>query len=319
MNNMTIQFKGTNSSSVEKKDNPGFFKKVGAGTVGAVAAGVAQTAMVYPAAKGFMSKVIKINHGITKDEVAILNKAGDEILIKSGLDKKGVKIFRKLSKGMKEALAAIDKKFNKIPAKNKILRKIRIILKNTNPFRVAGRGRNAFFGVFSNEILAVDKMAVSQFHEIGHAMNKFSKGGRLLQNIRLDFLKKIKYKKVPFVGMVAGTIASTIGLVSIFKNKKAEGEQPVGFWDKTTTFIKNNVGKLTFITMLPMVAEEALASYKGEKAVKGLIDKGLFKKIKTSNRFALATYATLAVAAGVAAMIGNNIRDKIAQPNLNKA
>lgn len=164
----------------------------------------------------------------------------------------------------------------------------------------------------ANEIIAVDKIALSQLHELGHAMNKYGKIGKMLQNIRLGCIKN------PLVAIVLGGITVAIPLVGIFKNKKAEGEKPQGFFNKTTTFIKNNVGKLSFLTALPLVLEEGLASFKGEKAVKGLISKYLLKKVKISNRLGLAIYVVGATIAGVAAYMTSKIRDKIAQPNLNK-
>lgn len=308
-----------------KKDNPGFFKKLYAGQIGATAAGVATSAATIPLSLVLMKQMCKLNHSLTKDEVNILNKAGEEVLKNSGLEQKGVKIFRRFSPSMKEALSKWDGCINTIPRKNKFLKKIRIILKELNPVRMSGRGKNAFFNTQNNEILAVDKMALSQFHEIGHAMNKFGKGGNFLQNIRQDLISQKQMAKafgqaikIPLVGKIAAGIAATIALVGIFKNKKAEGEKPKGFFDKTTTFIKNNVGKLTFLTMLPMVLEEGLASFKGEKAVKGLINKDLFKKVKLTNRLGLATYAIAAAATGIGAYMASKIRDKIAQPNLNK-
>jgi len=191
-----------------------------------------------------------------------------------------------------------------------------------NPAYGAMKGKNAAYVFNMSTAIVPDKMATAQFHELGHAMNANSKWGKLLLNLRKDYTPnalKISGIKIPFVRAAMGFVISSIALVGIFKNKKAEGEQAVGFWDKTTTFIKNNVGKLTFITMLPLVAEEALASFKGEKAVKGLINADLFKKVKLSNRLGLATYAVIAAFAGLGAMCATKIRDKIAQPNLNKA
>ena len=102
----------------------------------------------------------------------------------------------------------------------------------------------------------------------------------------------------------------------IIKNKKAEGEQPKGFWDKTTTFIKNNAGKLTFATTLPMIFEEAIASFKGESFAKKLLSPELFKKVKLQNRTGLLSYIALGIFSGISAMLAVKVRDRIAQPDV---
>ncbi|MBQ7450894.1 hypothetical protein IJS77_05695 [bacterium] len=298
------------------KDNPGFFKKLGAGMVGGLVTAPFVAGTTLAAGLFLQNKMVKINRSVAKDSVEILNKAGDKILRESGLADKGVKIFRTLPEDMKLQLSMgnpFKYVFPKIP------KKLDKFLKLLNPVYQTKLGRNAFFDFTNNRVVATNKIALSQFHELGHAMNHHNGGfGKLLQNLRLDLLKKTPVRKMPVVGTFAVIAASVIGLVSVFKNKKAEGEKPKGIFDTVTTFIKNNVGKLTFLTMLPIVLEEGLASFKGEKAVKGLISNDLFKKVKLSNRIGLASYATLAVITGLGAYWASKIRDKIAQPNLNK-
>lgn len=345
-----VNFKGLEpQTNPNQKDNPGFFKKLGAGVVGLTAAGITKQVVAGPITLGTMSCLCKINRNLTQDEVKILNKAGEQVLKDSGLAKKGVVLVRDLPKETKSFLVALGKFFrNEIP-NGRIINKI---VRAINPYYMIKRGENAGYMVGNNVAIATDKIALSQFHELGHAMNEHSKFGGLLQKLRLDIfkgkkthnsivkfvngpksnnriiesLKNVMKKlpstatnvRIPIISRVAGLAATSIALVSIFKNKKAEGEKPQGIFDTVTTFIKNNVGKLTFLTMLPIVLEEGLATLKGEKAVKGLISKDLFKKVKISNRLGLATYATVAAVTGFGAYLASKIRDKIAQPNLNK-
>jgi len=88
MSNMSIQFKGSEPSSIQQKDNPGFFKKLGAGLAGYTVAGIGTAAVQKPILSAINRKLVKINGGITNDEIQILNKAGEKVLYDSGLAKK---------------------------------------------------------------------------------------------------------------------------------------------------------------------------------------------------------------------------------------
>lgn len=101
---------------------------------------------------------------------------------------------------------------------------------------------------------------------------------------------------------------------ALFKNEKVDGEEPKGFWDKTTTFIKNHCGKIAFIGMLPALAEEAMASVKGLKLAKGILSPEHLNKLKVFSAKAWLTYLGVAVGSGLAVHIASSIRDKIAAP-----
>lgn len=313
-NRNSVNFNSAESAQNQiKKDNPGFFKKFGAGIVGGAAAAAVTAGVVNPTTKIIMDKFVKLNHSMKDDEVQILNKASEKILEKSGLKAKGVKLLRKYAPEDIAIVKEMEKNAKGAFTKQDILYQ-------------AVKGENSFFLPLDNRILSNKKMSLAQFHEIGHAMNWNNKGfGKFLFNLRKEKFNLYadqkmlgKTAKFPIGAALVAVFSSLVGLTAIFKNKKAEGEKPQGFFDTVTSFIKDNVGKLTFLTMLPVVIEEGLASYKGEKAVKGLVNENLFKKIKTSNRLGLATYATVAAVTGFGAYLASKIRDKIAQPNLNK-
>ena len=103
-------------------------------------------------------------------------------------------------------------------------------------------------------------------------------------------------------------------MIAICKRPKAEGEHPKGFFDKATTFIKNNVGKLSFAAMLPIVAEEAIATMRGNKLAKQLLSPENFKKVAKCNMYGAATYVLSAVAMGVGAWAANKVADKFLAP-----
>ena len=97
-------------------------------------------------------------------------------------------------------------------------------------------------------------------------------------------------------------------------SKKLEGEEPKNNFDKVTTFIKNNVGKLAVLSFIPLVAEELAASYKGEKLAKQVLSPELLKKVENCNRLGASTYILMASAVGLGAVVASKVRDAIAKP-----
>ena len=246
-----------------------------------------------------LNKMIKTGQSLTADEVKIIQNAGDTILKKTGLLEKGVQKLTGLPDDFKSTLDTM------IEGTPKFLRK----LWNLHPFVQIDKGCNACFippqfnmpAEIANKIIIPEgkDLVLSQFHEIGHALNhNFGRASKLLQKMRMPVLAALP----------------VIALVALFKHKKAEGEKPQGFFDKVTTFIKNHAGKLTFTAMIPIVAEEALASFRGEKLAKELLSPELLKKVKLNNRLALLTYAGFAVASAIGIALGVKVKDAIAQP-----
>lgn len=286
--------------SLGKNNNPGFLRNTGAVLAGSAAA----TAVVIPQQIGAakcIEKMIKTGAGLTCDEVKIIHDAGDSLLKSTGLAEKGVEKIIGIPDSMR-------KEFHK--ALSKMSGFWRNIIEKVHPFVQIEHGINACFvrplsspkyKEISNKIILPpgDNLVLSQFHEIGHAMNyNLSKAGKFLQKMRLPALIAVP----------------VIALIALAKHKKAEGEKPEGFFDKATTFIKNHAGKLTFAAFMPIVAEEALASFKGEKLAKTLLSPELMQKVKLTNKFGLLTYAGLAVASAIGIALGVKVKDAIAQP-----
>ena len=166
--------------------------------------------------------------------------------------------------------------------------------------RMLEQGRNAIFLPKTNEVAVnIEKLGTAAFHEMGHAVNyNFSKFWKGMQKLRIP----------------CGIAGGLFGTVALLKRKKVEGEEPKGFFDKTTTFIKNNVGTLTLAAFAPIVAEELMATYRGNKMAKKVLSPELFQKVKASNRFGAMTYIAAGVGAALAAVVGSKVRDAIAKP-----
>ena len=100
--------------------------------------------------------------------------------------------------------------------------------------------------------------------------------------------------------------------IALFKTKKAPNHEPKNKLDKTTTFIKDNAGKLTFFAMLPTLVEEGLASIKGAKLAKdGGLSANLLKRVNTGNFKAWTTYLLGTLITVGAVKLGIEVSDKM--------
>lgn len=166
--------------------------------------------------------------------------------------------------------------------------------------RMFENGNNACFLPKGNKVIVnTEKLGLSAFHEMGHAINRnmstFWKG---MQKMRLPMM------------ITSGVLSA----VALCKCPKAEGEQSKNGFDKATTFIKNNVGKLVMLSFVPIITEELKATSRGNKLAKELLSPEIAKKVKVSNRFGAITYITTAAITGFSAFVANKVRDKIAHP-----
>ncbi len=226
-------------------------------------------------------------------------QAADKAFANSGLAEKGVKFIDATSNNKEVVREAFQKVLPNWIKKNPALKKFydNRLSKLANTVL---KGRNACYLPKANAIVVnKDKMSYAAFHEMGHAMNKHMGGiGKVLHKLRGPM-----------------TLLTSVALfTALFKRKKAEGEKPQGFFDKTTTFVKENAGKLAFTGMVPTILEEGLASIKGAKLAKNLLSPENLKKLNNLNARALLTYIGGATAAGLSAFIISKVRDAIAAP-----
>ena len=165
-------------------------------------------------------------------------------------------------------------------------------------------GINACYLPKANKIITPNKsLQTSVFHEMGHALN--NNGGILLKSMQ---------KCRP----LAKIMPSVILLISLLNKRKTtdkpqENDTKI---QKGADFIKKNAGTLTMLSFMPMVAEEGIASLRGQKVAKKLVNNGnlskeLFKKIKLTNLGGFTTYALTAIATGIGAYLAVKAKDSI--------
>lgn len=276
-----------NGSQYQKYQKPWELKE----SVGVAAGLGATTAAQYlslPVGMWAIEKMQKLGKSCSEADVVEIRKGMEKALDISGMKAKGVAIIDYAGTPIKNEKLSI---FGRV--KQTILDQVKIKA-------AISEGRNAGYSSTANKVMInTEKFGPAGFHEIGHAINfNNSKFWRALQKYRL------------FAQYVALSIAG----VAILKRKKADGEKPTGFFDRTTTFIKNNAGKLAFGAMVPMLAEEVMASVRGNKLAKSLLSPELAKKVIKMNGLGALGYVGAAAALGLAATLGSKVRDKIASP-----
>lgn len=285
------------SSNGNQYVTPGIGLSAAGYFVGSAAQGATNTILNTLSARKSINKIRNLNQGVNVEEIRNgLNKA----LNISGMTQKGVKIvdYTNSTRTSKTDFK-LFKEFIEHIKQGKYYNIIDEKLKN-----MVAVGDNAFYSFKHNNIhINAQKAGTLGFHEIGHAINRqSSKFWKSMQNLR---------GPMTYLTLILPTIA-------LLKRKKVEGEEPNGLIDKTTTFIKENVGKLTTLTFIPILAEEFKATARGNKLAKQVLSPELASKVIKSNKWGAISYIGAAVGAGIAVSVANKIKDAIAKPKLVK-
>ena len=196
-------------------------------------------------------------------------------------------------------------KLNMNPQKPNIFTKITQILFRKKRLREENiltqilNGTNAAFHPQKNIVLCnVEKKGSTLFHEIGHKMNSQS------QNILMKSL--IRIKNIP------ATIVPLISLITIATDPKEDNSK-----QNIANFIKSNCGALTFLTLIPKVTEEIIASVKGNKiAKKSGMPEEMLKKVKNSNKKSIISYISTAIISAIGFQLIRKLRDLICMKNV---
>lgn len=284
-------------SAVNNKDM--YYSPSTGAIIGGVTAGTVVDGLVSAPKSIFSSQVIgkigKISERLSAEELMQIEKAMTDAIKKTGLDKKGVDVLKATTENAKEVADIFAKEMDigllkKLPKdiKNGIAKVLSKPIIN---------GENACYAFSSKKIIMPEKkLSLAFFHEAGHAMNaNLSKVGKILQKCRY-----------------AALLTIPIALIALWKTKKVPNEKPKNTLDKTTTFIKDNAGKLTFAAMLPILAEEGLATLKGNSLAKKLLSPELAKKVAKTNALGFTTYLLAAVLSGLGIYLGVKVKDSIA-------
>lgn len=273
--NNTYSLKDNSQKEKSSKTN---IKTAVLGTIGGLAGGsIAQNVCALSAA-GVVAATSKLGN-LPQDTIDIIHAASEKALELGEVKNKGVSI---------EWLKQSGKKLN-------LFEKFKII---SNPARIQEaiqEGLNAGYARNNKIYMPENKVSFLAFHEIGHSINfnnsKFWKG---MQKLRMPALA------LASLPMIYGAIS---------KESKAEDGKELNKKQKINNFIRNNAGKLSFATMLPVLAEEGMATIRGQKLANQLLPKNIARKVLKGNAVAYTSYLITALGFAAAAYTAVKVKD----------
>ena len=273
--NNTYSLKDNSPKEKSSKIN---IKAAALGTIGGLAGGsIAQNVCALSAA-GVVAATSKLGN-LPQDTIDIIHAASEKALELGEVKNKGVSF---------EWLKQSGKKLN-------LFEKFKII---SNPARIKEaiqEGLNAGYAGNNKIYMPENKVSFLAFHEIGHSINfnnsKFWKG---MQKLRMPALT------LASLPMIYGAIS---------KESKAENGKELNKKQKINNFIRNNAGKLSFATMLPVLAEEGMATIRGQKLANQLLPKNIAKTVLKGNSVAYTSYLITALGFAAAAYTAVKIKD----------
>lgn len=253
----------------------------------ALGAGLGTHALGYYGASKFADKI-----SIPKNN-SIYEKAFNTAYKNSNIGKHNIKIM-KAQNLTDDAVSELAKSFTNTKTKSPFNILSQLTTKNT--LFQTKEGINAVYIHKQKKILVnTEKSSCFGFHEIGHAQNDLSKWTKYISKIN------------------TGKLVPLILLTAVFKQKKKEGEKATGFFDKTTDFIKNNCGTLTFATQIPQLLDEGFASLRGLKLAKPHISADAYKNLKKFYGKNWLTYLISATAIAAGVKVSSIISDKMSK------
>ncbi len=243
---------------------------------------------------------------LNDNENAVLVKAFEKMIQKSGLKDKGIKVnlfnisalnIPEIKERCKKALL-LDEQL-KSTIKNKTIRDILIGDRIKDPLYSQIVGVNAGYSRFNNIISFADNYVTPAAHEAGHAIiNNYKGFGKLIDNARFF----ITNYKMPQNILLLGLLTR--------KHENKDGK-PLTNWQKAENAIHNNLGFIVGGLSIPCIINEAQASQIAEKYMKPVLPKNLYKKVVKNNRLGLSTYVISAIATGCGAAGAVKIKDKV--------
>ena len=266
---------------------------VGGSIAGALTGSYVVPLMSAPIGVGVINKMHKMND-LPVDTVQLIHNAAERAINDAGLAEHGVKI-KYIPEVKPESL------YDKIMG---LLNPIKGVEHGNNAFAVIDN-KAVYMGLEKGAIhMPENKLSSTVFHEIGHQMNaNLSKIGPILQKCRP-------------ISMYAPAILALYGAFT----QKSEPQNGKDLTDgqKAKNFVRNNIGKLVFISTLPMLIEEGMASIKGNKLAKKVLSEDMAKMVGKGNSIAYLSYLASAIFASLGAWAAVKIKDKAIEKKREK-
>ena len=294
-----MEIKST-ETTVNKVEQPKGIKVQEKGSIRALAASQAVTLATLPVGIGAVAGMQKVAKSLSPEQIKVLNETADRLIKETKLADKGVKIHNVVSAGLN---------FTTLPDS---------VYDVINQYSAIANGKNAAFlnndmkDIFGNVlheknsiIINREKLPTAVFHEIGHAFNYNSS----------KFWKAMQGVRTPAMLIAAGL--ALFGAVT--KKAEAEDGKELTAGQKAKNFVRDNAGILASLSMLPVIAEESMASIRAAKWASKNLTKDLAKKVNRSNIFGAISYTVAAVGLALAAQTAVKVKDNIMAKQKEKA
>lgn len=244
----------------------------------------AGTVLAIPALKTLRN----YSKNLTSDQVKLVNNQIDNVLNNiTNLSQKGVE-------------------FQDMKGFEFILKKVSKISKKLNPTANIIEGKNALFSPILNTIqINREKLPLAAFHEMGHAFNwhnsKFWKSMQIL-NIGCS-------KLAPMLML----------LPALTKKEVAADGQELTKKQKIKNGVRNASPFVAAAMMIPTLMEEGMASIRGCKWAKEVLDPAMYKKVLKTNTAGFASYAITALSMALATFATKKVKDHLDEKKAQKA
>ena len=213
---------------------------------------------------------------ITEEETEILNKATNDAIKLSHMDKYGVRV-----------------QFLKMPEQRKSSSQCKNMYEQIQNGYNCAFTRFAYKGIPAKTILMPEKgHSLSGFHELGHAISETKPFGKFII-FTGRMINKIRPYKTASMIAIYGALTE--------KSTNSDGSD-LNTLQKTNNFIRNNAGKISASFMIPRIIDEAMASINGQKLANKLLNKKLSGRVAKNNLIGFSTYLVHAgLLAGISA------------------
>ena len=202
-------------------------------------------------------KATTIFDKLPENKIPKVNEAIDEVLYnRTNLSQKGVKIVNLTSLDASEL-----KDFSK---------------RKKRSYKAIAKGKNACFSAPNKIYVNKGKMALSTFHEMGHAFNRHNS----------NILKHLQNAR-PFLFIAA---IGTALLPLILKETPKHSGEELTSGQKIKNGISSASPLISAAAFLPIVIEEGIASLRASQFAKPLLEKGIYRKMVGGNICGFATY-----------------------------
>ena len=148
-----------------------------------------------------------------------------------------------------------------------------------------------------NNNLSEQEQEMIILHELGHAYN-FNKS---------EFWRGMQKLRMP--GMILGVILSLVPALT--SSKKSKNGQELSFGDKINNTLRESAPALAFLSFTPAIAEEGMATIRGNSWAKRLLDPELYKRVVKSNKYGLLTYVLAGAGLAISSWCGKVVKDKL--------